>query len=112
MPDKQIIDAMIPMDENKSIFIIAYSISKNVIKILFKTLKDNNNVLEDAIEEVPEILINKDLKYYFNGDVFSNDLCKIDNNNYALLIKTHKNKDSSDDINDGLLVVTLKIYNL
>ena len=109
MPDKQVIDAMFPMDGNKSNFIIVYSTSKNIIKILFKTLKNDYKDLEDVINEVPYININTDLKYNLNGDVFSNDVCKIDNNNFALLMKTHK---INEDINTGLLVVTLRIFNL
>ena len=109
MPDKQVIDAMFSMDENKSNFIIVYSTSKNIIKILFKTLKNDYKDLEDVINEIPFININTDLKYNLNGDVFSNDVCKIDNNNFALLIKTHK---INEDINTGLLVVTLRIFNL
>ena len=110
MPDKQVIDAMIPMDENKSKFIIVYSTSKNIIKILFKTFKNDYEELDDVIDKVPFININEDLQYYLEGDVFSNDVCKIDNNNYIFSIKAHKNK---EDINNtGLLVVSLRIYNL
>ena len=109
MPEKQVLDSMLPIDENKSNFIMAYSTSQNIIKILFKTFKNDYNELTDAIENVPYININEELDYYFNGNVFSNDLCKIDNDNFFLLIKTHKNKDI-DEANDGLLVVSLKLY--
>ena len=107
-PGKQVLDAMIPIDESKSNFIIAYSTSQNIIKILLKTFKDDYKELTDVIEAVPSININEELDYYFNGNVFSNDLCKVDNENFFMLIKTHKNKDV-DEVNDGLLVVSLKI---
>ena len=108
-PEKQALDAMIPLDESKSNFIMAYSTSQNIIKILFKTFKNDYKELSDVIEKVPYININEELDYYFNGNVYTNDLCKIDKDNFFLLLKTHKNKDIDED-NDGLLVVSLKLY--
>ena len=110
LPNKQVIDAMIPMDDNNSNFIIAYSTSQNIIKILFKTLRNENIELDDLIQGVPKININQDLNYYFKGDVFSNDLTKIDNNFYILMLKTYKNNEHFEEFNTGLLVVTLKIF--
>ena len=111
MPNKQVIDGMISMNGNNSNFIIAYSTSQNIITILFKTIKNNYKDLDDIIYDVPYIKINEDLKYNLDGDVFSNDLCKIDNDYYILLIKTKKKKKISEEINTGLLIISLRIYN-
>ena len=108
-PEKQVLDAMLPIDESKSNFILAYSTSQNIIKIVFKTFKNDYKELSNVIEKVPYININEELDYYFNGNVYTNDLCKIDKDNFFLLLKTHKNKDIDED-NDGLLVVSLKLY--
>ena len=112
MPEKQVLDSMLPIDENKSNFIIAYSTSQNIIKILFKTFKNDYKELKDVIEKVPYININEDLEYYLNGDEFSNDLCKIDDDNYFLLLKTYKNINVEEINNNDLLVVSIRIYQL
>ena len=109
MPEKQVLDDMLSFDESNTNFIIAYSTSQNIIQILFKTFINNYNELANVIEDVPSIAINEELNYYFKGNVFSNNLCKLDNDTFALLIKTYKDK-YLEDINTGLLVVSLRIF--
>ena len=109
IPEKQVLDDMLSIDERNSNFIIAYSTSQNIIQILFKTFKNEYNELTNAIEGVPSITINEDLDYYFKGNVYSNNLCKLDNDNFALLIKTYQDK-NLEDINTGLLVVSIRIF--
>ena len=112
MPGKQTFDAIMPIDDSKSNFIIAYSTSQNIIKVLFKKLKEDYTSIDDLIPNIPCIYINEDLKYNFYGDVFSNDMAKLNEDNFVLLIKTYKINNNKEQINNGLLVVSLRIDKL
>ena len=112
MPEKQVFDAMLPTDDSKSTFVIAYSTSQNIIKILFKKISEDYSDLVDLMPDIPCIYINEDLKYNFNGDVFNNDMCKLDENRFVFLIKTYKINSNKEQINNGLLVISLRIENL
>ena len=59
--------------------------------ILKQKLKEFLSLPKDEITNNEELAkCNEDLEYYLNGDEFSNDLCKIDDDNYFLLLKTYK----------------------
>ena len=90
--DFQTFDSMIQLKEN--IFIISYSIKPDVIHVLFTklSLNKNNYILEDYLDKIPYININKDLIYDFtSGNSFRNSLFRLNDDEFVMLINDCKN---------------------
>ena len=97
------------------ICIIAYSSSdnKNVIKILIKKIQIDSSgkdfIMNDYISQIPQILLNEDNLYKFEGAKSSrNSLVKINTEKFALLINNFK--DSNSDLNSEIVIFILNIY--
>ena len=104
-------DSMIQLKEN--VFVIAYSITSNTIQILFKEilLDGNNFKFENYINSLFYININEDSIYDLaNKDPFSNDLFKLNENEFVMLLNDYKNADYAR-LNTGLVIITFHIYN-
>ena len=105
-------DSMIRLKNFVSI--IAYSMgnNKNIIKILIKKINNNKSEFEinDYITKIPEILLNEDNLYKFEGGkASSNSLTRITNDKFALLVNDFKN--SQDDyLNSKIVIYILTIY--
>ena len=111
---KPFLDSMIKL--NDEAFIIAYSTEKNIIKVKIKTLKYNNVKemisLNDYITDIPYININEDDFYKFQrGSTDRNDLCKINNEKFAILMNSFN--DLSEDIyeNPNIVIYIFSLYN-
>ena len=92
--------------------VIAYSTkdNKNIIKILIKTIKNKNDTfyIEDYIPQIPEILLNEDNLYLFEGGkASSNSLVQITIDKFALLVNNFKN---DDDYNSQIVIFVFNIY--
>ena len=105
-------DSMIKLKNN--VTVVAYSTknNKNVIKLLLKTIyrdvKTNTFYLNDYIKNIPEILLNEDYTYKFEGGkASSNSLVKISNDKFALLVNNFKD---DSDLNSGIVVFVVNIY--
>ena len=99
-------DSMIQLKSN--IFIIAYSLpnNKNIIKILIKKI-DSNFIMNDYIESIPEILLNEDKLYKFEGAKASgNSLVKISYDKFSLLVNNFNN----NNLNSEIVIFILTIY--
>jgi len=97
------------------ICIIAYSSSdnKNIIKILIKKIQidssGNKFIMNDFISQIPQILLNEDNLYKFEGaKSSSNSLVKINTEKFALLVNNFKY--SNSDLNSEMVIFILNIY--
>ena len=102
-------DSMIKLKNN--IFIVAYSLpdNKNIIKIILKKI-DSNFIMSDYIENIPEILLNEDNLYKFEGGkASSNSLVKISYDKFALLVNNYKNV-NDNSLNSEFIIFILSIY--
>ena len=100
-------DSMIKL--KNGVFIIAYSASdnKNIIKIYLKKIIDN----EDYIPEIPNIILNEDGLYKFEGGKAStNSLVRISYEKFALLLNNFKNT-NNNDLSSEFVIFILTIYN-
>ena len=106
-------DTMIELRDN--FFIIAYSVDDNIIHVLFKkiTLDINKNyILEDFFKDIEYININEDSIYDINGgNAFRNNLVKINDNEFIMLVNDFKNNDGYANVNSRLIIIVFKLYN-
>ena len=104
-------DSMIKLKSN--IFIMAYSQpnNKNIIKVLLKKITDKNENIVDYISDIPEILINEDNTYKFEGaKASSNSLVKISSERFALFVNNFKNINNNSGLNSEVVIFILTIY--
>ena len=107
-------DSMIRLRNH--ICIIAYSLpkNKNAIKIIIKKVQNINSktdefTVDDFIPKIPEILLNEDNLYKFEGaKSSSNSLVQISYEKFALLVNDFKN--STSDLNSDIVIFILNIY--
>ena len=99
------------------LYILAYAIDDEVIKVQFKNiiistnLEKNSIIYDDYFSDIKEIYINKDRKFYIdNGSYKRNSLCRIYDNKFAMFIKDYT-KDSYKVSNSILLIYLFTIYN-
>jgi len=93
------------------ICIIAYSLpnNKNTIKIIIKKVQNINFetgefTINDFIPQIPEILINEDNLYKFEGaKSSSNSLVQISYEKFALLVNDFRN--STSDLNSDIVIL-------
>ena len=110
------IDSIILLKEN--ITVIAYSQQKNIIKVLIKniTVEKNGTMtyysMEDYIPKVEEILLNEDNLYEFEGgNYINNNLYKISEDKFVLLMNNLKDDDSYPYYNSAMVLFVFSIYN-
>ena len=111
--DNPTFDSMIRFTNN--VCVIAYSKGKNIIKILIKKIifesAENSFSINDYIQSIPEILLNEDNSYLFEGaDASSNSLLRISDEKFALFVNDFK-VNVIDDLNSRLIIFILNIYN-
>ena len=111
--DIAIFDSMILLKDN--ICVIAYSIDRYVIHVIFKKIHNDSNkkyILENYIDNIPYININEDEEYEFQGgDVFRNNLFKINDEEFVILINEFENHSEYTNLNSGIIIIHFKIYN-
>ena len=105
-------DSMIKLKNNVTVIAYSSKNNKNIIKILMKTIyretKTNKFYLNDYIPQIPEILLNEDYSYIFEGGkASSNSLVKITNDKFALLVNNFKD---DSDLNTGIVIFVVNIY--
>ena len=104
-------DSMISLKDN--VCVIAYSLERNLVHIILKTIsidKDKNFIMEDYINDVLYFNINEDLIYEFNGgNAFRNNLFKINENEFVMLINAFKNDSPYSNFNSDI-VLYISIY--
>ena len=101
----------------EDLYIVAYSISEEVIKLQFKkiTVSEIGDSLllhyNDFFKNISQILINEDKSFVFKtGSFKKNDLYEINDNKFALLVKDFT-KDGSQTKNSKLQIYIFTIYN-
>ena len=101
----------------KNLYIIAYAIDDEVIKVQFKTITVIQNLEKisinyiDYFSNIKEIYINKDRKFDLgHGSYKTNSLCKINENKFVILIKDYS-KDYDKVTNSILLIYIFSIFN-
>lgn len=108
-------DSMIQLKNDACV--IAYSNTPNTIKVLFKniTLDDEdeeNYILTDYLEGIPEIILNKDKSYNFNSAIASrNSLYKLNDNKFAMLVNDCKDNIGFMTSNSDMAIIIFQIYN-
>ena len=110
-----IFDETIKLRDN--LFIKAYAIDENTIKILFKKIIINEFssggtlTYSDFFKNIPQIYINEDNKFNFKSGSFKrNDLYKINDNKFAILLKDFS-KDTSVSTNSKIQIYIFTIFN-
>ena len=108
-------DSMIQLKDN--VCVIAYSTDPNVIKVLIKKLSldetDNTYKLDDYVYQIENIKLNEDLSYELKKDNFEkNNLIKINEDEFAIVINNCKDNLEFSDLNTGLVIITFHIYNM
>ena len=110
-------DSMISLKEEENVFVIAYSISENIITVLLKKIGYNVDyseiVMGDYIKEIPYINLNEDNLYIFRGSKSDrNSLYRIDDDKFAIFVNNFKNSAyySSSQAN-GIVIFIFTIYN-
>ena len=96
-----------------NLYISAFSVDEDVIKIVFKNISYNEKEIQykDYFSNINEIYINKDKKFLINHGSFKrNDLYKIDDNKFAIFIKEYS-KDIYKATNSILLIYIFTIFN-
>ena len=107
-------DSMIGLNEQA--FVMGFSVERNVIKILIKTMKyDYSNgipILDNYVPTVPEILLNNEDYFDFdNGIADRNSLCRINDNKFAVLVNSFNNMPNDIPENSEILIFMVNIYN-
>ena len=106
-----IFDETIQLREN--LFIMAYTLDEQIIKVQLKNITVGSGLLyfSDFIKSIPKIFINEDNRFKFKGGTYKrNDLYKINDNKFALLIKDFS-KDISTSTNSILQIYIFNIFN-
>ena len=108
-------DSMIRLTNLTSIISYSTNNNKNIIKILIKKIQFEplNKIfsINDYIPKIPEILINEDNLYKFEGGkASSNSLIKISDDKFALLVNDFKNIYNNDNLNSEIAIFILNIY--
>ena len=109
--DDPAFDSILRLKNN--ICVISYSSSNNnIIKILLKNIhitEENDFSISDYIAEIPEILINENNLYVFEGGkASSNSIVKMTDNKFALLVGDFKNINKNIT---QMIIFILSIYN-
>ena len=92
---------------------MAYTLDEQIIKVQLKNITVGSGLLyfSDFIKSIPKILINEDNKFKFKaGSYKRNDLYKINDNKFALLIKDFS-KDISTSTSSILQIYIFSIFN-
>ena len=100
------------------LYIMAYATNENTIKIQFKRIGvnefDSGGALlsfSDYFKNIPYIYINEDNNLNFKSGSFKrNDLYKINDNKFAVLLKDYS-KDTSTSVNSKIQIYIFTIYN-
>ena len=99
------------------LYIIAYAIDDEVIKIQFKNIILNPNlevnplIYIDYFSNIKEIYINKERKFELNHGFYkSNSICKINDNKFAMILKDYS-KDNYKLTNSIILIYIFTIFN-
>ena len=106
-----IFDETIQLRED--LFVMAYTLDEQVLKVQLKNIVVGDDILSytNFIKDIPEILINEDNKFKFKGGTYKrNDLYKINDNKFAILIKDFS-KDTSTSKNSILQIYIFNIFN-
>ena len=108
-------DSMIQLKNDACV--IAYSNTPNTIKVLFKNIAldeedEENYILSDYLEGIPEIIINQDKIYTFNCAIASrNNLYKLNDNKFAMLVNDCKDNIGMMTFNSDMAIIIFQIYN-
>ena len=106
-----IFDETIQLRED--LFVMVYTLDEQVLKVQLKNIVVGDDILSytNFIKDIPEILINEDNKLKFKGGTYKrNDLYKINDNKFAILIKDFS-KDTSTSKNSILQIYIFNIFN-
>ena len=108
-------DEMIELRED--LYVLAYAIDEEVIKMQFKNITvleyDSGPMLSftNFFKNIKEIYLNEDKSFkYKSGSYKTNDLYKINDNKFALLIRDFS-KDTSTSVNSIIQIYIFTIYN-
>ena len=109
-----VIESMTKLKED--VFIIVYSLQKNLIKVIIKTIKYNYHMftldIYDYIPDVPYIFINEKNEYIFEGnDSNRNSLCIINENKFALLLNAFNGLPKNNYENSLIVIYIFSIFN-
>ena len=101
---------------NEEAFVMGFSVERNVIKILIKTMKfdfsEGAPILEDYVSSVPEILLNDEDYFDFdNGIADRNSLCRINDDKFAILVNSYNGMPNDIPENSELVIYIANIYN-
>ena len=107
-------DSMIQL--NGSAFVMAYSTERSVIRVFVKYIKYDYSILSpvinDYIENVPEININENDYFYLQDAIADrNSLCKINDNKFAMLINNFNDLPNDVNENPSILIYIFNIFN-
>ena len=107
-------DSMIMLNEEA--FVMGFSVERNVIKILIKTMKFDFSqgapTLENYVSTVPEILLNDEDYFDFdNGIADRNSLCRINDHKFAILVNSYNGMPNDISENSELIIYIANIYN-
>ena len=105
-------DSMIRLKEETCIIAYSTSDNKNRIKILIKKINYSGKEFSfnDYIEKIPEILLNEDDLYIFEGgEASSNSLFRFSDDKFALLVNDFTDK--TNNLNSKIVIFILSIYN-
>ena len=99
------------------LYILAYSVDDEVIKIQFKNIIIHDNLIKSSIictdyfSNIKEIYINKNRTFDLGNDSFKrNSICKINDNKFAVLVNDYSN-DSNKVANSIVLIYIFTIFN-
>ena len=107
-------DSMIMLNEEA--FVMGFSVERNVIKILMKTMNydisEGAPFLEDYVSSVPEILLNDEDYFDFdNGIADRNSLCRLNDDKFAILVNSYNGMPNDISENSELIIYIVNIYN-
>ena len=110
-----IFDCTIQLKGNIFVTGYPYNDNKNVIKIMLKkfVVKDNNFILENYINDISYIDINKDEKYILlrGSATKRNSMCKINDYKFAVLLNDFSNIAAGSTFNKNLIIIIFNISN-
>ena len=106
-------DSMISLNDNA--FVISFSIEKNIVKVLLKTIKFNDENespnLMNYIEDINYLNINADGYFSLESEGDRDSLCRINDNKFAILLDNLNDVPENTRGNPNILIYIFTIFN-
>ena len=103
---------------NDEAFVVAYSVEKNIVKVLIKPLEfyvdQNVPVVGNYINGVSHILLNEDNYFNFNykeGMEDMNSMCRINDYKFAVLLNSFNGMKEGTQENSEIIIYIFNIFN-